>query len=62
MKIKKIIPIGPLAIDGRVSNPVKPVDIQQMIEKGLNYWAELDRKATKLILKDSNEIKSKSQQ
>lgn len=50
--IKKFIPIGPLAIDGHVSNPVKPVDIQQMIEQGLDFWAEIDRKATKLDFKD----------
>ena len=53
--IKKFIPIGPigpLAIDGHVSNSIKPVDIQQMIEQGLDFWAELDRKATKLDFKD----------
>lgn len=53
--IKKFIPIGPigpLAIDGHVSNPVKPVDIQQMIEHGLDFFAELDRKATKWDFKD----------
>lgn len=50
--MKKFIPIGPLAIDGHVSNPVKPVDIQQMIEHVLDFFAELDRKATKLDFKD----------
>ena len=46
--MKKSIPIGPLVIDGRISNPVKPVDIQQMIEQGLSFWAELDRKAQRI--------------
>lgn len=50
--MKKFIPIGPLAIDGHVSNPVKPVDIQQMIEHVLDFFAELDRKATKWDFKD----------
>ena len=58
--IKKFIPIGPigpLAIDGHVSNPVKPVDIQQMIEQTLDFWEEHDRNMTRLILEDLTETK-----
>ncbi len=50
--MKKLIPIGPLAIDGRISNPVKSVDIRQMIVQRFDFWAELDRKAIKWDFKD----------
>lgn len=46
--IKKTIPIGPLVINEHTGNSVKPVDIQQMIEHGLSFWAELDRKAQRI--------------
>lgn len=46
--MKKSIPIAPLALDGRVSKPVIPIDVQQMIEQGLSFWAELDRKAQRI--------------
>lgn len=49
-RTKKSIPIAPLALDGRVSNPVNPVDFRQMMEQGLSlsFWEELDRKAQRI--------------
>lgn len=49
-RMKKSIPIGPLALDGRVSNPVNPVGIQLMMEQGLSlsFWEELDRKTQRI--------------
>lgn len=46
--MKRSIPIGPLVIDKHAGDSVKPVDIQQMIEQGLSFWAELDRKAQRI--------------
>lgn len=55
--IKKVIHIGPLAVDEHSSNSVKPVDIQQMIEQTLDFWEEHDRNMTRLILEDLTETK-----
>lgn len=58
--MKQSIPIGPLAADEHASNSVPPVDIQQMIKQTLDFFEELDRDTTRLILEDLNETKQQN--
>lgn len=57
--MKKIIPISHLVIGGHAKNPVSPVGVQQMMERGLDFWEELDHNMTRLV---SEYLNDKEQQ